>query len=703
MDIRFIAKTYIDAGWGVVPLVKGEKRASTKWSSKTYTPSDFQADDGIAGKCGEPSGWRVDVDLDSPEAIAAAKRLLPHTGLVHGRPGKPDSHYWYFCEGIKTTQFTDIKDGSGKAGMLVEIRSTGGYTALPPSGHPSGDTLAWAIERAPLLMDPETLYAAVRDVAIASLVARHWPGAGVRHEACGHLAGFLVSAGVPAVSVCQIIEAAATLAQDADVRDRVNFAANTCAKHKNGQPVTGGPRLAASLGDAVVAKLRAWLKLADTDALEEMNAKHFWVRMGKDDVIGREDDPRGVVFQRVKSLYSEYANRHIKTGTKVNKRNGDESEEFKPIFQAWLESPARRSYRSVVFSPPPFTADPQDYNLWTGFAVTPKDGECPRFLEHLRRIICSGQEAHYQYLLDLLAITMQQPGVPTGVATVLRGLPGTGKGTFIRALGRIFGPKHFAHLDRVKDLVDFNAMISGKVIVFADEAFWAGDKREVGALKRIITEPTIRITRKGIDSNEERNCLHLFMASNEDWVVPAQARERRFFALNVSSARIGDTAYFDSIEAELAAGGLEAFLYGLLQRPVTFDLIRNVPRTDELRAQQAQSLPPVMEWWQDCLYEGRIGLIAWSDWVPVAGLYEQYIIWCNLHHARVLSKIEFGRRMAGYFSTGEPKSRKVNGEVCRCLPLRPLAEARRYFDEQLASPTHWGADETPVPPSTIPF
>jgi hypothetical protein len=86
-DIRFIAKHYIDQGWAVVPLVKGEKRASTKWQSTTYGAGDFKPDSGIAVKCGEPSGWLVDVDLDAMEAVTVAKLLLPQTGLVHGRPG----------------------------------------------------------------------------------------------------------------------------------------------------------------------------------------------------------------------------------------------------------------------------------------------------------------------------------------------------------------------------------------------------------------------------------------------------------------------------------------------------------------------------------------------------------------------------------------------------------------------------------------
>lgn len=691
-----VAKQYIDNGWSVVPLIKGEKKASTSWQKQTYNPDHFKPDDGIAGKCGEPSGWRVDVDLDSLEAIAAAKLLLPNTGLIHGRPGKPESHYWYLCDGIKTHQFKDVIGTDGQTSMLVEVRSTGGYTALPPSLHPSGEQLAWVIERDPLRMQPEDLHATVRSVAIAALLARHWPGPGARHSAVGHLAGFLSHAGIDSPTVIEIIRAAATIAGDADVHDRVNFATNTVAKFRAGEQVTGGPKLIEAFGEQVVARMRGWLKLADLDAIEEMNAKHFWVRMGKDDVIGREDDDH-VVFQKVRALYSEYANRQVKVGEDETGK-----EKFKPLFQAWLEAKNRRSYRKVTFAPPPRTCDPADYNLWKGFAIEPAPGDCTVFLEHLHDVICAGNTANFEYLLNLNALTIQEPGTPSEVATVLRGEPGTGKGTYIRALGRIFG-RHFTHLDKVEQLAGtFNAALSGKVIVFADEAFFAGDKREAGALKRLITEPTLHIVRKGIDGSDEPNSVHLFMATNEEWAVPAQLRERRFFALKVSSARIGDHAYFTRIEEHLRAGGLAAFLALMLERRIDRDLLRKVPGTAELRVQQNQSLPMELRWWQECLYDVVLPGDGFGAWVSVALIYGAYEQWGKGRQGRLLDKLEFGRRMSKLLTTEKSKSKRVNGAIERCINVRALDDARNVFDAALGTTSDWPDDSAITQTSLLP-
>jgi hypothetical protein len=688
-DIRESVKKYIDDGWAVVPVRPGLKKASTSWTRESYGLDDFGPQDNIALKCGEPSGWRVDVDCDAFEAVEGANLLLPETGFVHGREGKLYSHHWFHCEGIKTTQFTDIKQGDEKPAMIIEIRSTGGYTVVPPGTWTSKDTartenLIVHKDRDLLNMAPDDLADAVRNVAIAALLARHWPAHGSRHVLIGPLTGFLLRGGC--VDALPVVMAAAKIAGDSDLDDRRKSAEATVAKFRKGEKVTGGPTLTNHLPDEVVRKMRSWLKVADGDAVEAMNDRHFWVRLGKDDCVGRVDTANGLpIFQRPRALYSEYANKFVQVGVD---KNGEPK--MAPLFETWLKSPARRSYREVVFAPPPHKAEEVDFNLWQGFALEPRSGECPLLLAHLADVICAGVTDHFEYLMNWLAYMVQQPGVPAEVAVMFRGDPGAGKGIFIRAMGSLFGP-HFAHLDNTKDLVGFNSLISAKVCVFADEAFWAGDKANKSIMKRIISEPTLRITRKGIDSVIEPNCLHLFFASNEEWVYNAMLKERRIFALEVSPDRAGDFAYFEALNQEMETGGLNAFLAQLLTRSVTAKEIRQVPKTKELRHQQLQSLEPHFEWWYERLFEGCMRTGArWPDKMAVDDLYQAYEMWFGQHSAgrRKLNKIAFGMKMNPLVS-GQPAEVRTG---TRRLVILPLSEARRRFDCEMGTEGQWEPD-----------
>jgi phage/plasmid-associated DNA primase len=253
-------------------------------------------------------------------------------------------------------------------------------------------------------------------------------------------------------------------------------------------------------------------------------------------------------------------------------------------------------------------------------------------------------------------------------------------------------------LDKVEQLAGkFNAAISGKIIVFADEAFFAGDKREVGALKRLITEPSLHIERKGIDGVDEDNHVHLFMATNERWSWPAALDDRRGFLLKVSDAKAGDHAYFKAIMDELNAGGRRALLKHLLDRDVDWDALQHAPKTAERRAQQNISMDGHLSWWMECLHLGEIGTLGWPAFAPTKVLHVLYSDWCRPNRRRVISIVEFGQVMNKFFSVHKSRSQRSGRDKARGYDLRPLQDARDYFDSVLESKVEWPEVEESLP------
>jgi hypothetical protein len=227
-----------------------------------------------------------------------------------------------------------------------------------------------------------------------------------------------------------------------------------------------------------------------------------------------------------------------------------------------------------------------------------------------------------------MARAVQRPNCAGEVAVVLRGARGVGKGQAVKPFGKVWG-QHYLHVADPKHLVgsSFNAHLRDCSVLFADEAFWVGDVKREAVLKALITEETIMIEAKGVDAQPMRNVIHLLMASNEDWVIPAGAHERRFFVLDVGDAHRQDRAYFGAIEEDMGSGGLENLLDFFQHYDLAGFDVRHVPATAALFDQvqrkwnDAESLIFEMletgrlPFWHKNNSGGRAWIAAW-DLVP---------------------------------------------------------------------------------------
>lgn len=283
-DVREAARQYIRRGWSVTPVASRAKNPNrARWQNERHTEADvdrvFAAGGNVGLLTGAASGGLLDVDLDTPEAIAAAPYFLPATDRRHGRPSKPSSHWWYVATDagdFKIDKYVDParQTADDKTCCLVELRGAGHQTVVPPSIHESGEPIAWEADGEPGLVTLAELRAAVAQIAACALLAGRWPD-GARHEAALALAGLLLHGGMPQPDAERFVEALARVACDPEwheqeAREYVRAVRDTAADLAAGRPVTGGPRLAELVtdGDAVVGTLRKWLNLhlGDTDA-----------------------------------------------------------------------------------------------------------------------------------------------------------------------------------------------------------------------------------------------------------------------------------------------------------------------------------------------------------------------------------------------------------------------------------------------------
>ena len=255
---------YLSRGWVPVPVPRGSKApVLSGWQHLRLRQADlphYFADEANVGLLlGKPSDGLVDIDLDSREAQAVASTFLCATGLIHGRASKPCSHWWYLATPVPDTKRFLAPDGT----CLVEIRSTGAQTIVPPSTHPSGEVIRWHTDGSPTKIRGDGLRTVVARLAACALLAKCWPAKGARHEAALAAGGILLRGGLSGELAVTIVETAARIAGDEEWRSRGNDVRDTAQNLAAGKAVTGGPTLADLLdnGDKVVARLRDWLGL----------------------------------------------------------------------------------------------------------------------------------------------------------------------------------------------------------------------------------------------------------------------------------------------------------------------------------------------------------------------------------------------------------------------------------------------------------
>lgn len=386
-------------------------------------------------------------------------------------------------------------------------------------------------------------------------------------------------------------------------------------------------------------------------------------------------------MQTFPAFRDRYGNEYVTIKKTKHLKDGDqEYEEAVQLGGYWLRWPDRRTYQGIELNPagPPVSEDGY-LNLWRGWGCDVRKGDWSRMRSHIINVLAAGDPEAADYILRWSAWTVQNPAKPAEVALVTRGDKGAGKGLFAGSMKRIFGA-HGLQIYSSKHLVgNFNAHMRACLLLFADEAYWAGDKASESVLKGLITEATYPVEQKGVDTVDWPNRLHIIMSANDDWVVPASHDERRYAVFDVSAAMVGDHFYFQQLRNEIDSGGLEAMLYDLLHMDLGSWHPRAIPQNEALRRQKMQSMQPLWEWWESIAQDGIVPAGDGSRSAAAKDLFSNFREFYP--HAR-MNSAKFGR----FLKEREcEKSHKENGNYWSF----PATDKMREDFEKKWGPWQW--------------
>lgn len=311
------------------------------------------------------------------------------------------------------------------------------------------------------------------------------------------------------------------------------------------------------------------------------------------------------------------------------------------IHRRWYESSQRNIVRpeNVGFDP---AGEDKDItcNLWSGWPVEPKDGNCDALIGLLQHM-CSGENNAHDlaaWVIKWLAYPLQHPGAKMRTTLVLHGPQGTGKNLFFEAIMAMYG--HYGRIIDQSAIEDkFNDWASKKLFLIADEVVARSDLYHVkNKLKAFITGEWIRVNPKNMAAYEERNHVNLVFLSNERMPVVIEDDDRRHCVIWTPPKKEPD--YYKKVYNEIKNGGIAALHHWLKNIPLgDFDEHAKPPMTTAKQELLNLSKDSVLRFYEDWIKgvfnimknDGSDDVETRSNDIPVLSedVYELYKFWCG--------------------------------------------------------------------------
>ncbi len=268
----------------------------------------------------------------------------------------------------------------------------------------------------------------------------------------------------------------------------------------------------------------------------------------------------------------------------------------------WLRDPDKRKYDSMNFHPGKCPANV--YNLWPGYAVEDVEGDngtIQPFLD-LAEDLTGGDS---KYFLDWIALLFQHPDVKPRTAVIHVSSQGCGKDTFWWFIGEMMGNQlYYPTADAENDVFGrFSSAMEARKIVLLNEASFQTNAKYEKKLLGLITDPTVVIERKGIQSYVVNTYAGIVMCSNSRICFKQPEDDRRTVQYEATGKYCRNKEFFDSFRKWAVEPANQRAVHNfLLDRDVdSVDWDADRPRTDLYIQNRMLCLPLSIKWIEDLI------------------------------------------------------------------------------------------------------
>lgn len=360
--------------------------------------------------------------------------------------------------------------------------------------------------------------------------------------------------------------------------------------------------------------------------------------------VRKGNDVDGFFLSRKVQLVEEFA--YFPHVTVEVNDEGEYKRKVRPRVEAWLANPDRLSYRGIGFSPSddlPLT----HFNLWRGWKTeevkptkniqteywpTPVPVAIEKFMRHTFRVVADSDMVKMKYVIGWLAQMIQEPGKKPRAYLNLTGKQGVGKSIWVDYVSRMVNPYYMKISSSKHATGDFNSMLSGKLLVFMDEAVSEKSAEYRNQLFTLVTESEITINRKFVDAITERSFHRVIMASNRPNAHLAEAHDRRTAILRCSDWLLKNKDAIVEFAEEMTSGKGPSHLFHFLMDGVeelSYDALINEDQSEAI----SHRLDDVTKFFKECARHRSIAGKQWMDdkllYVSWTEVHNHFVSWSN--------------------------------------------------------------------------
>lgn len=343
----------------------------------------------------------------------------------------------------------------------------------------------------------------------------------------------------------------------------------------------------------------------------------------------------------------------------------------KSFIKLWFEYEDIKVYDKIDCITHDRECPPSILNVWEKFPVIDfiehgdyeyNEKAVEDFNYHLCEIICGGDVNCYGFMKKWIANMFKYPSSKS-LCPIIVGEEGTGKDLFVDILAEIIGTEKRFITTRPEEDVwgKFNSIMERKMLVQLSEISCFNTAKGMNDLKDFVTNPTIVIKRKGINSSTINSNHKYIVCTNHAIPLKINDGNRRFVTMFSSSKMKGKNEYFkklldikENINDLASIYDYYMKLENIPQRLTERDIVES----EYQKEVKEISMDDNTRFMKDYIYNKGNDE---NEEIHIRDLYPHYLKWCQKNYINTDNKniFSFSGKLVAWFKKYENNITKI--------------------------------------------